>query len=355
MKKKQDIRHMFGLGVLGMIALLIFIVPAQSFSAEYSCDRVLNENGCPPDLFDINAVPTAGGTIDDTHDTDKDGFRNWFECCVTRGGAGGGWSPTYYNETRIPNTEDTPSGENQTVLDPNIPDVFIVLTADDDAVTVDDPLKFLREGLDINLHVIDYGQVGQYSNPDEYRRVSPSSKQKALFLHLSSEITYGFPDNCPIPAEIKIGEGNIGTTMSNNAGGTIWSNQIEAKVKCLYLEAGYDFDLTPPVGDEEVWAEQQAKMEKEIVDYIRHTIAHEAGHNLSQRFLEVDTDTKDYKQWQKYEYHYKEGLYTIMSQYVSGTVRPGKVILNIGDTFEPDDQETALWNISTDIVGGSPF
>ena len=84
-----------------------------------------------------------------------------------------------------------------------------------------------------------------------------------MWLYLSAAIDFEcLPPDYPIPSSLVIGTGNIGSTMDNDAGGTVWANRIQKKVECLYLRAQNGVIDDPAI----------QQMIKDNTDtYIRHT------------------------------------------------------------------------------------
>ena len=159
-------------------------------------------------------------------------------------------------------------------------------------------------------------------------------------VHLSAVVPY---PTCPIASDTKIGVGNVGTTMDFNAGGTVYTRQIQTKVYCLYKDIGYDFFGPAPTDPTELtdWQTMKAEADERTDTYIRHTAAHELYHNLHLRLLDFN-ERSDVRTYSKYEEHYPADDVLIMSQYVKASTKQGKVTLDIGTNFkQPEDAADA--------------
>ena len=109
--------------------------------------------------------------LDNSPDYDGDGFRNWFECCVGQGPI------NYYDEYHGgPGTRIEPPPPDGNWFDPEIPDLFVVVTDGvdengDPAIHPDNVLEFVNQ-LGINVHQIDEDKVGGVYEED---RLLPES------------------------------------------------------------------------------------------------------------------------------------------------------------------------------------
>ena len=138
-----------------------------------------------------------------------------------------------YNEILYFNGSEPISG-----MDPNVPDLFVVVTEDENSLHPEPLLEFVA-GLNITIHEIyDIIKVGDFNDRQSpvYRQVCQESPQRAVRLHLSTDMG-GFV-SCPPPENLVVGIANIGTTMDINAQGTVYTSRIRKKVQCLYEEAG---------------------------------------------------------------------------------------------------------------------
>lgn len=305
MKKIQYLKFIFCLGFLGIYALVLSITPVQSW-ADITCGST---------NYYIQEEDT-------TPDADKDGFSNWFECASQKG------LITYYNGGLIP------------PLDPNKPDLFVIVTKDDNSIEPVDLLK-LTDQLEITIHRIDDPSlVADYeiSGSLNYRQVTKESPQRAVRLHLSDAMD-GF-EQCPQTETdvIVLGKANVGTPMDMSAFATVYTNKIALKIQCLYEEAGGG-TVDPAKQDE---------MNDNIDKYIRHTAAHELLHNAHLRYLDL-TNTSDARTWKTLGDHYSERDEVVMSRWVVGSTKKEVVNLPIGIKFTiPDDIVDAKAHLTVD-------
>lgn len=180
-------------------------------------------------------------------------------------------------------------------------DLFIILVAASPSNLPADPLAILQQpvgdgGLGHVIHELTPSQVG----PD--RQVSPASPQKAIQITESLNAT----------GEI-LGVSNLGGPNGIDFA-TVFTQRILNFVTGVYAGKGQ----VPPAGL--------------IADYIRHTIAHEAGHVLGL--------TKDYNS-RFGGNHYKAGAHVVMEQSVVYTSKGSTVTFYISDKFAANDPQDA--------------
>jgi len=197
-------------------------------------------------------------------------------------------------------------------LDPATKDLFVILIPAGTSNIPGNPLEYIYMpksvgGLAIATHQIAEGQT------DPSRVVSPSSSQKAIRitesldtsnLNILGSASYGTPnglDNATVYTQriIEFIKSKCGTNYATNT-------------NCLDNTGNYG----------------QAVVNK----YIKHTIAHEAGHMMK---LTKVYDSKNGGN------HYKTGTNVIMDQSVYYTSKSGKVTFYMGTTFTSNDQTDA--------------
>jgi hypothetical protein len=295
MRKRQAIEPAILLWVVAMAALALAIVPIQARAQECNVN-------C--------SSPTDA-------DCDGDGFSDYDEC-----------QPYIV----------FPDGTTQfTGLNPNEPDLFVVLTQDAngpgpslipaDLAGRQALLESFSKaeavgGLGIRTHVVDPAVFGVPLTQSD-RRVCPdycqhssSRAQKAVWIGESLEVYTGHP-GCPPPDEMPSGVANIGTPNDPFAGGTVYTRRIKWRIDCAYASKG----LPTPPG---------------LVDeHIKHTFSHELGHNVYLRYL-IQTNRRDKRIIDSIGYHYDPKDVLVMSQSTYYTSKGNNVTFYIGENYDAD-------------------
>lgn len=234
-------------------------------------------------------------------DTDGDGFSDLDECNgITLAGTSGGRYPGFVNH---------PSGRNQ-YLDPNSKDLFVILVAASGTTShlPTDPFYFIYSpkaapsyGLEIATHQITINQA------KTDRTVSLQSTQKAV------QVTESL--NKPVDSQ---GNKILGSSASMH--GTP-NDKDTATIYTLNIEDHANIDIYGGTAPSDF-----------VLNYKRHTIAHEIAHSL---MLTTKYD-------RKIGYHYASGTGVILDQQVYySTSGGGDPIPNLGITFKSGDQSGA--------------
>ncbi|MHC4277981.1 MAG: hypothetical protein ACYSTI_11775 [Planctomycetota bacterium] len=260
MEKRPSIKSMIGLGLLAVaavfLAMLLTEAPAQG---AVNCTNDLDCDGLT-DTEETNGIALNGGT---------------FPSCVGT------------------------SLDRLDCVDPNTPDLFVILLRQASTNIPADPLVFVHRpqaegGLGIATHEITLAQAGVDPGKPRSVTLNQNAVQVTESLNTSGEI---------------LGVANYGTPNGLDRA-TVYTQRIINHVTSVYGGA------TPPDG---------------LIDtYILHTIAHEIAHML--------TLTGDYNK-RFGGYHFKTGSGVVLDQSVKYTVKGNKVTFYIGTVYS--DQSKA--------------
>ena len=186
---------------------------------------------------------------------------------------------------------------------PNLKDLFIILVPAIPSNLPADPLAVLEKplsngGLGFTVHQITITQAG----PN--RQVTSASPQKAILITESVDLSGDV-----------LGVSNLGGPNGID-GATVYTQRIINFVTGVYA------------------AKSQVPQAGLSDDYIRHTIAHEAGHVLG---LTAEYNSRFGGN------HYKTGSNVVMEQSVVYTSKGSTINFNISDNFaQPDPQDSCL-------------
>jgi hypothetical protein len=210
--------------------------------------------------------------------------------------------------------------DRNTCLDPITKDLFVALIRSPEGKVPLYPFEFVYRdkalgGLGVAVHELASAQIDSST-----RRVSASSDQKAIRVTESLDTS-----NTNL-----LGVTNIGTP--NTSGFiTVFTQTIINRIMEVCGNRFGTTNCTDTTG-----AYGQALIDK----YIKHTIAHETGHNMTLRYLDL-TKSTDLKIYNSIQNHYPEGTGAILDQFVKFTDKAGKVTFTLGDKFTPADQGVA--------------
>jgi hypothetical protein len=253
----------------------------------------------------VNCNPIS----DPDGDPDQDGFTNSEEC----------------NGIMLANSTDFFPGKNSAYerpyrLDPDSKDLFVILVPAPGGYfsTLSNPLEFVTQatgGLPITLHTITENQA----TPNRF--VSSSSQQKAIRIIESLDTSNS----------IALGQAPVGTPNSFNDSfdqATIYTQNI---IDNIELKCGARVNTSR-------CADTAGAYGQELVDkYIKHTIAHETGHMVVLRYLDL-SKSSDFKTYMNIGNHYPTGTSVLLDQSVKFTDKSGKVTFYLGTVYTSPDQ-----------------
>jgi hypothetical protein len=260
MEKRPSIKSMIGLGLLAVAAVFLAMLLTEA---------------------------PAQGAVNCTNDLDCDGFTDTEE----NNGI------TLNDGTPFPSCVGT-SLDRALCLDPNTPDLFVILISAIPSNLPANPLEYVSRpqaegGLGIAAHVITSAQAGPG------REIT--SAQKAV------RITEN-PDNSVGGI---LGVSNYGTPNGLDLA-TIYPLRIINHVTAVYADVG----KVPPAGLTDI--------------YIAHTLAHEISHMLA---LAVDYNKRFGGN------HFKTGSGVVMDQSVKYTIKGSKVTFYVGTSYADQSKQ----------------
>jgi hypothetical protein len=248
-----------------------------------------------------------------TTDSDGDGFSDYDECNgITFAGTGGGTFPGYINKT----------SDRSQYLDPNTLDLFVILVPKiggyfSTIPSPPSPLEFISNpkgsgGLGIAVHLINANQVA--TNPD--RKVCSNCQtgfntQKALRITESLDIS-----NPKILGSSPSQHGNPNQTDTAVVYTERIKDSLELQCGCTNILSGCDVCCDN--------ATQKTCGANLFYKYIKHSIAHEIGHQI------MLTTTKD----ASWNWHYPEDTGVELDYAVHAVGN----IIHLGTTFTSTDQ-----------------
>ncbi len=297
MNTRQRIRPEILLGIVALAVLVLGTVPAQVVAFDYSdCALYPSPTPCSPGM----------------PDDDGDGLSDCEECqgiqlCDETNGCMSLPPTGVIIESCAKNNPidcSNPSIRPDT-LDPNSPDLFVILVRKDPAISnipptgpTFDPLEFVSadppEGLGITTHEIVTNQAG-VAGTDFPRRVTVAQNA------------------------VKVTESLLHYANGDKVGEATWSTPNGTDRAIVYTQRIHEFiDLkcqNATVCCKDVLGIVRPEL---YLLYIKHTIAHEVGHMIKL--------TKDFTE--KFDgNHYKPGQGTIMEQSVAvGSKQGGKAV-----------------------------
>lgn len=236
-------------------------------------------------------------------DTDNDGFPETISLTL--------WNNSIYYLC-------APSQDRNTCLDPITKDLFVVLIRPPEGNVPTVPFEFVYRdkalgGLGVAVHELALNQIDSNT-----RRVSSFFDQKAIRVTESLDTS-----NTNL-----LGVTNIGTPNTSGFITVFTQTIINRIMEVCGTRFGTDkcTDTTNQVIGLDL-----------VNKYIKHTFAHETGHNMTLRYLDL-TKSTDLKIYNSIQNHYPEGTGTILDVFVKFTDKAGKVTFTLGDKFTSADQ-----------------
>jgi len=243
-----------------------------------------------------------------TGDSDGDGFTDQQEC----------EGLTLMNQTLFPGRQSGLPRANR--LDPDTKDLFVILVPASTSKFPENPLEYVSRvlaegGLAITLHTINDNQA----TLDRF--VSSSSQQKAIKIVESSNTS-----NLLVLGQAPVGAPNSFNDTFDEA--TIFTENIITNIAQKCGNRVNTLNCADTTG-----AYGQLLIDK----YIKHTIAHETGHMVILRYLDI-TRATDFKIYSSIGNHYPDGTLVLLDQFVKTVDKSGKVTFYLGTVYTSPDQ-----------------
>jgi hypothetical protein len=241
------------------------------------------------------AVVTCSPAMNQTTDTDKDGFTDYQECYGFSLPNGDPVYGKYNSVTDYTNLHNC--GQNEICLDPDNRDLFVILVYGSPTNIPSNPLEYVTnsttiKGLGLRAHIVTQNQI---DSSGSLKRGVVSSPILQNAVRVTEDLTND--------SSLVLGASSVGTPNGQD-NATVFTQRIKNSI--ISITGGADPTL--------------------VNNYIKHTIAHEIGHMVGPLAPVYNSNYGGN--------HYKTGTGTIMDQFVSSK----GTSINIGTGYSSTDQ-----------------